>query len=442
MCLSNGKALGVLLVSNREHLIDLCRHTLQSLVRDEFTLHVSTADQLNFAADFRIYDLPSAPITPEALGRLLQPQDVVVVSREQVDSLSETLAGALPSIVLQPVGEGPLRVSLEQSLKRCGFADTDCKTLLQVTLEALVRLQEYDQDRKNFLARGLHDFRAPLTALAGYCGLLLDQQLGPLDLCQAEILSRMRHSVERLSRMAEDMFQLSIRDRCELNLHVDETDLAACVDQAIHDIRPLVDEKEIRLAVDMKETATPVWADGSQIEKVLLNLLDNACKFTPRHGRVDIEGYPLFWERRHVRLSGSAFERRQINYCIPNAYRIDIRDSGPTIPVGQLSTIFEEYASFGGDQDRSGAGLGLAICKLIISRHNGAVWADSSDTGNTFSFVLPFATAESHSTKPPNNSTSENLTGRLSENWSSRGRKRLQRRSDQLGSPAATVLVE
>jgi signal transduction histidine kinase len=71
-------------------------------------------------------------------------------------------------------------------------------------------LQEYDQDRTNFLARAVHDFRAPLTATSGYCGLLLSEALGPLTDDQKEVLRRMQHSTKRLSRMASAMFELSV----------------------------------------------------------------------------------------------------------------------------------------------------------------------------------------------------------------------------------------
>ena len=73
----------------------------------------------------------------------------------------------------------------------------------------------------------------------------------------------------------------------------------------------------------------------------------------------------------------------------PNAFRVDICDSGPGIPQPQLDRIFEEYTSYSGGQDRSGGGLGLAICKLILSQHQGHVWAENTPGGAVFSFVLP-----------------------------------------------------
>jgi len=73
----------------------------------------------------------------------------------------------------------------------------------------------------------------------------------------------------------------------------------------------------------------------------------------------------------------------------PNSYRVDIHDSGAGIPPEHLERIFEEYTSYGGGRDRSGGGLGLAITKMIISQHEGRVWAENTESGPRFSWVLP-----------------------------------------------------
>jgi signal transduction histidine kinase len=82
-------------------------------------------------------------------------------------------------------------------------------------------------------------------------------------------------------------------------------------------------------------------------------------------------------------------ERRRQESREPNGYRIDITNSGKPIPKEHLEDIFEEYASYSGDQDRSGGGLGLAIGKMIITQHEGCVWAENTTKGPRFSFILP-----------------------------------------------------
>jgi signal transduction histidine kinase len=73
----------------------------------------------------------------------------------------------------------------------------------------------------------------------------------------------------------------------------------------------------------------------------------------------------------------------------PNAYRVDIRDSGNSIPAEHIDHIFEEYTSYAGGRDRSGGGLGLAISRMIVDQHDGRIWAENTESGPMFSIVLP-----------------------------------------------------
>ena len=268
--------------------------------------------------------------------------------------------------------------------------------MLQCLIQTNLKLQEYDQERTNFLARAIHDFRAPLTALCGYSGLLLGEELGPLTEDQKEVLQRMHYSAKRLSRMTSAMFQLSIGQHVETKPNFQQSDVRECIDQAVHELMPFADEKRISFSVELSPVEEPLFFERAQLEQVLINILDNACKFTPKQGLVEIQGYPFFWERRRHTTSGPRkSDRRAKELHAPNSFRVDIRDSGPGIAAEHLDRIFEEYTSYSGGQDRSGGGLGLAICRLILSRHQGRIWAESSSEGAVFSFVLPFRLTDS-----------------------------------------------
>jgi signal transduction histidine kinase len=385
--------LRILLITDQQYLIKLCNRALENLIcASDVQFLVGKPDQLDEPAEIVIYDFTCVSSRVQQLTCIRQ-QDIFLVEREQVGSVRDLLLSTMPFLLLKPVAEGTLRLLIEQAINRCGWQEHDRQCLLQLTLESMLKLQEYDQDRRNFLARGIHDFRAPLTALKGYCGLLVDRQLGLLDPYQAEILRRMQHSINRLSKMADGMLQLSVHDRLDLELDLQETDLSACVAHSSSELTASLDEKQIQLTVELQTSPEELFCDASRIEQVLVNILDNACKFTPRYGSIDIRGYPFFWERRRAMTASITPPPERRSTCIrtPNAYRIDIRDSGPLIPLHQLPKIFEEYTSFSGGADRSGVGLGLAICKLIISQHRGSIWAESSDDRTTFSFVLPFA---------------------------------------------------
>jgi signal transduction histidine kinase len=153
----------------------------------------------------------------------------------------------------------------------------------------------------------------------------------------------------------------------------------------------MLENKRITVALDIAPSPPGLLFDKTKMEQTLVNLLENACKFTPRAGTIDIKGYPFFWNRRsgHVTPIAPSLDRRARQVSDPNAFRVDICDSGPGMSISSVGKLFEEYTSYAGGDDRSGGGLGLAICKMILQQHQGRIWAGNTVRGARFSFVLP-----------------------------------------------------
>jgi signal transduction histidine kinase len=396
-----GSAITVSVVSADLELVALCREVLRELGGTAGDLEVRSDGDPIGNSTVCLWDYESGRANPSAeiLGR---GGVFYLVPPSQLESLLRSAPAAEGHILLKPVTRAILRTFLQSVLERKEASNSSLGTLranrddlLQRLLHANLRLQEYDQQRTNFIARAVHDFRAPLTALSGFCGLLASGHLGPLNDEQKEALNRMEHSAKRISRMACAMFDLSIGARVNPKADLREGDIRERIKQTLHEILPLASEKQIALkAEDIALPGQPLYFESSQIEQVLLNLLDNACKFTHRGGSIEVVGYPYFWERRFLAGEGVPKERRVESVHSPNSYRIDIKDTGPGIPPDRMNHIFEEYTSYSGPQDRSGGGLGLAICRLIMSRHDGHIWADSYQDGAIFSFVLPYRRSE------------------------------------------------
>jgi signal transduction histidine kinase len=318
---------------------------------------------------------------------------VLVERGELAESRNAKLEAAM--LALKPVTQAVLAAWLEKTLedRAAGTAGLrrDRDELLQTLMETSLRLQEYDQDRTNFLAKAVHDFRAPLTASSGYCGLLLDGQLGPLTSAQEKVLTRVQASLKRLSRMTAAMFQLSVGQRVQRPPNLERGDIRESVEQALHEIEPLAAERRVKVRVVMTSPNQDMYFEREQLVQVALNLLDNAAKFAPKAGQVEIRGYPCFWDRRSPRVQKSPeMERRSSDRATPNAYRVDVHNTGPGIPEERLERIFEEYATYGSGQS-FGSGLGLAISKVIVQRHGGRIWAENDEGGPTLSFIIPFA---------------------------------------------------
>ncbi len=396
-------AVSITLFSNDEALAKSCREVLAEVPDIDWVLAARAVGAVAPSDDICIWDFtPGVTAIPQDLDPATLRKHLFVLQRRHLAALQSVLGTSDLNVLLKPVTRATLRAFLSGAVQqRCAQNEgagvrmkvlrVERDEMLQVLIQANLKLQEYDQERNNFLARSVHDFRAPLTAITGYCGLLLEEELGPVTPEQREVLERMQHSARRLSRLSNAMFQLSIPHNVEQKLNLEKADIRDCIDQALHEVALSLEDKRIAVAVDIEAPAEELLFEKSQIEQTLVNLLDNACKFTPRDGTIEIRGYPFFWERRNGQAASldPSLDRRGNQVKALNSFRVDIRDSGPGIPPAHVERIFEEYTSYSGGQDRSGGGLGLAICRMILHRHRGRVWAESSPAGAVFSFVLP-----------------------------------------------------
>ena len=368
------------------------RHPAIQLTINEAVANIDNEAVANIdrGSNVYIWDFQPGVNIPSSLEGVEARRHLFLVQRKDLSEFRQTVQRPGVGILLKPVACPVLEAFLESAARPAVPGTVNCgrDEILQSLIQANLKLQEYDQDRTNFLAKAVHDFRAPLTALSGYCGLLLGEQLGPLEPEQKEVLIRMNHSARRLSRMASAMFQLSVGRLHESKPHLQAGDLRECVEQALHEVLPLSNQKGIEVLVDWVAPPAALYFEPSQMEQVLINLLENACKFTPKRGVVEIRGYPYHWDFGSE--GGRPASHAAADGMEPvNAFRMDVRDSGPSVPTCYLEEIFEEYATFSGGRDRAGGGLGLAICKSIIARHHGRIWAENSTEGTVFSLVLP-----------------------------------------------------
>ena len=380
--------------STNSELFDLCRTILGDVATADQPWSLASArteSATTDPADLYVWDFPGDAAPPEHIAWTYS-NLIVVADRRDLAEIQKCF-GFEPHIVLKPVNRVALSalISLAVSNRAAVSLRDDRDHILQCLIEANLKLQEYDRDRTNFLMRVVHDFRTPLTVLNGYCGLLLCDPLGSLNDNQQEVIRRMQYSAKRLSRMVSSMLELGMDRALRRGPSLQKSDLPKSLEQALQEILYLAKEKDIRIETHLEPSEEALYFDPAQLEQVFANILDNACKFTPRNGVIEIRGGPYFWERRgHTQSAGPLpKERRFSDLSTPNSYRVDIVDSGAPIPPEHLEKIFEEYTSYAGGRDRSGGGLGLAICRSILEQHRGRIWAENTDKGPMFSFVLP-----------------------------------------------------
>jgi signal transduction histidine kinase len=383
--------MNVRLICRDDTLNKLCREVLSEFPGSRWSFAPPNLPD----PDLSIWDFHPDEELPEEFDKNPS-KHLFFVQQKDLAKLQDRVKCPEAIVLLKPVTRATLSAFLGMAISvhadraaNATFLRADRDEILQCLIQANLKLQEYDQNRTNFLARALHDFRAPLTAINGYCVLLQSEALGPLQAEQKEALRRMRRSNDRLSRMASGMFELSVAGQVKRRFDLRRSDLRECIDQALDEVEPSAKGKNVSITVDLHPEGPLLFLEPDLIEQALANLLNNACKFTPKEGRIVIKGRPFFWERRSGDVPILAEDRRRHESLDPNSYRIDIANSGPRIPEELLGSIFEEYTSYSGPQDRSGGGLGLAICRMIIMQHEGRIWAENTAIGPQFSFVLP-----------------------------------------------------
>jgi signal transduction histidine kinase len=324
--------------------------------------------------------------------------DPVMLYAADRENVCELETGKLATVMTNPVRQGDPAGFLRAASSITGIADSEPPAdsvrkqrdeLLHALMQANVRLQEYDRDRTNFLGRAVHDFRAPLSALTGYCGLLISGQLGPVSEKQRDVLVRMRQSAVRLAELADGLLDLSAGLRSHREPELRETDLRQCVERAIERSQALIEEKSLEISIDLAPPAGVLLLDVAALEQVCATLMDNACRSTPRGAYVEVAGYSFRAQYYTVADQNSLPASEALN-----CYRIDFRDAGTDVAASHLSEIFAEHISPSAFS-QSPAGLAFATCRMIIAQHGGHIWAENGDSGPVFSLVLPFAASQS-----------------------------------------------
>ena len=391
------ESMEITLYSDDRELKQLCQHIAQLTPGARFTVRGDFRMPPSSPADVCIYDssLGTLENLPDQQGMA---NGIVVVSRSELHQVRTKMLHLRAIVLVRPVNRPRLEIAIGQSLCRPEYmADCDLMRItrdetLEYLLHASLRLQEHDQDRAHFLARAVYELRAPLTSVQGYCRLLLDGKVGPVVHDQAAVLGRMWRNVERLSRFISTIFDVTVGRNGETGPTYQVGNIVECIEVATQEIEPVLRDRRIELSVKLLPPDGALCFHDPHVEQVMLNLLENSCRFTERGGGIRIAGYPYFWDRRDA-VATHAGDRQMAGKALGgfNAYRVDISDSGPGIPPNLLGRIFAESSQYGGGQDRSGAGLGLAIARMLVQRHQGNIWAESKDSqGVTFSVIFPY----------------------------------------------------
>lgn len=234
-------------------------------------------------------------------------------------------------------------------------------------------LQEQLKFKDRIIAMLAHDLRNPLTAVAIAIETLEGQwdPETPTDLSPETLIKLTEHAhvqTQMIERMIASVLEASQGENTTLKIRPKKLNLVSLCHQILESFRDCVYDQSQTLATDLPADLPWVYGDADQIRQVLINLLENAVKYTPKGGTIKL----------------SALHRTT------QKVQISIRDDGPGIPAEKQQYIFDERFRLTRDQAKEGYGIGLALCQRIIQAHYGEIWVDSSpNEGSCFHFTLP-----------------------------------------------------
>ncbi|MBF0215907.1 MAG: HAMP domain-containing protein [Candidatus Omnitrophica bacterium] len=234
----------------------------------------------------------------------------------------------------------------------------------------ITELKKLEEIRQDFVANVSHELRTPISSIKGYAETLIDGAIDDRENTK-DFVKIIYEDSNRLANLIDDLLDLSRIESGKMKMAFERIELEPVLERALGVLSKTIKDKKINVTRSIPEVLPKVLADEKRLAQVFLNLLDNAVKYTPDGGNVNI---------------GIA--------RMDDHLRIDISDNGLGIPQNDMPRIFERFYRVDKARSREmgGTGLGLSIVKHIVLAHNGQVWAESEPgRGSKFTFTVPVA---------------------------------------------------
>jgi len=235
-------------------------------------------------------------------------------------------------------------------------------------LRDITEEKRLEKIKRDFVSNVSHELRTPLASIKGYTETLIGGAVSDKENA-LRFLRIIGKNSERMSLLIDDLLILSRIETHDVPLSLKDINLNESIKLILQSFDKQASDKDISLKSALKEENLICVADRERIEQVLVNLIDNAIKYTPKYGSVVVEAY-----------------------SVEEGARVDVTDTGIGIPKKDIHRVFERFYRVDKARSRElgGTGLGLAIVKHIIISHRGRVWVESTEgKGSRFSFIIP-----------------------------------------------------
>ena len=307
--------------------------------------------------------------------KLGKPVAIVMVDEQFDRFIKRAREVALENLLVSILIILPIILILVYWLRRMLFHQERMKIKLEYAYKANLKISEelevsyeklssVDKLRKEMIANISHDLRTPLTNLSGYIETLFIRRHDITMPERERYLTIAQKESQRLTKLIEDLFELSKLESNQTQLHTEPFPIAELLHDIVAKYEVVCAEKNISIATDFSENLPWIVADIKLIDRVLQNLFDNAIRYNKPHGRIDL-----------------SLQKND------NQLVIKISNTGETIPPSVLEQIFDRY--FKNSAIEGSTGLGLAIVKKIVDLHGSEILVESHDGCTSFTFSLP-----------------------------------------------------
>jgi two-component system sensor histidine kinase/response regulator len=292
---------------------------------------------------------------------------VMVTALQDVRDRVNALEVGADDFITKPVDEIEV-VARVKSLVRAKRARDDME-------RAYAELQRSEDLRDSLTQMLVHDLRTPLTGLLVSLDVLQSEQAGPLNEFQGELVAISKRSGGNLLKLVNDILDVAKLECGQMALNLSQFSFSSLAEEALLEVVPLVNERQAPLDRAWEGEGPQLFADASLIQRVLVNLLSNALKFSPQKGHIEVGCKDVLDDEGNVVM-----------------HHIWVKDNGRGIPPEHHERIWDKFGQSEGRQDSSrvSTGLGLTFCKLAVEVHGGHIGLESTlGQGSTFNFTLP-----------------------------------------------------
>lgn len=395
------KRVSIFIINEQDGLVRLAASSSEAVARAEFlvkkqfpSLRIPFQSETNLlvkvvkTGHFQYTNNYFDILTPE-----FAPQEAAIIQQtlntKSIYAYPLALRGEIIGVLSISLGETPSDISdyerdlMERLAGIIGIA-IDNSLLYKDIQEANEKLKQLDKLKDEFVSLASHELRTPMTVIKSYIWMLLEGKTGELSEKQKSYLQRTYTSTDRLINMVNDMLNISRIESGRLTVEPKPLSMPTLIQEVVGEMQTRAGEQQLSLLFAPSQGEIPnVFADPDKIKQVLINLIGNSLKFTPKGGSII-----LICEQKD-------------GYVVTH-----VKDTGKGIKAEDMDKLFRKFNMLGSNyltkQSGQGTGLGLYLSKSLVELHKGRIWVSSEGEGKgtTFSFSIPVMSSEHQTTTP------------------------------------------